>query len=372
MAEKDKKCIHSSVSGENRNVSKSFYDGTEPFLAIFTQTQVVLSGVRLTFDERIAQNISDLGAQIENARRTFVHSGDVIKALQDVGRITANYRQRLQAWENEATKREQYQRGQSGEKIAKMKAEHSRVRNKSMLGTRSLTKLEIELHQLSNDSQPANVPIEENSGSNSRNVDRGRDGSTDQMLTAIPEHILESHESAIASVLGKLVGNGLVITHTDANRTVDDGKEQAWDLKLPFALISGWYSKQEESAVEIGRQDYKLRRIAEPRKKRDLRIWLIPKSRQASESLSLAFDRIHLTLEGRNIDACRLDFQCNQYDEMLDAESLPKSNSIRAFVERIHERVFVAQNIPFFVVHADFNNLELSQNQLVLKVRTSS
>ena len=170
MVENDNKSNHASVVESDDG--RSFYNGTEPFLAVFTQTQVVLSGVRLTFDERIAHNISDLGAQIENARRTFVHSGNVVKALQDVGRITANYRQRLQAWENEATKREQYQRGQSGQKIAKMKAEHSRVRNKSMLGMRSLTKLEVELHQLSNDSQPDDVPVEESFGSTSRNVDK--------------------------------------------------------------------------------------------------------------------------------------------------------------------------------------------------------
>ena len=75
------------------NFEGSSFDGTESFFAVYTQTQVVLNGVRLTINGNISQQVSDLAAQIETARRNFIHTNDVTSAIQDVMRISSTFRQ---------------------------------------------------------------------------------------------------------------------------------------------------------------------------------------------------------------------------------------------------------------------------------------
>ena len=336
-------------------------------MAVFTQTQVVLSGIRLTFDENIAQTTSDLGPQIEDARRTFVHTGDVTKAIQDIGRIAATYRQRVQSWEAEANRRENNKQAFSGEKIAKMKAEHSRVRTKAMLGDRSLTKLTVELHQLSStDLKPTEVVI-----SNRPTVQAVEETKQDDIEVQIPEEQLQKYLRAVESVLENVITKEGQVFRFDSGKFKHDpleGVDQVWGEGGALAVIASWSVVEKEVERSYGEPDYSLSRSGKPMTHRDLRIWLVPRTPKAAESLETIYERLDVVLSGFELDKYRLDFSIGDL-ELLDKERLPLSKKVANWIRKTGRKV--AESHPMCLVYADLRQLELKQNEMLLQVRTT-
>lgn len=346
------------------------FKGTEPFLAIYTQTQVNLSGVRLTFDERIAHNVSDLGAQIETARRSFVHTGDKVKALQDIARIAATYRQRVQAWEAEAQRRERNKSLVSGEKIAKMKAEHSRVRTKANLGDRALTKLEVEIHQLkiSDLVRAADTPT--NAKPDVVNSESPQPTNLETPTAAkFSQEELQQHVSMISEAATQLLGQNFLISYDGAGEIINDEvREQAWDSK-ELLMVVRWtdrVKKTERVFDKVEMDEFAKPATQGPVKTRDLKIWLVPKTKQLSRSFQIAGSEFRLTLEGRGIDVCELKITC-QTIVGSDEHDLPKSPRLRKFLDRVFEKI-ANESEPLNILGADFKNLEPIQNQLLMNI----
>lgn len=150
---KDAACSPSSKNSSVSEGTENVYTGSEPFFSFFTQSQVILSTLRLTLDARVVVQTSDLSSQMESARRGFQHSGNLIVVVQDVGRIAAQFKQRAQQWEREIQNREQNKSGMSGALIQRLKAEATQVRGRILGIDRALIKLEVMLHQMAGEAK---------------------------------------------------------------------------------------------------------------------------------------------------------------------------------------------------------------------------
>ena len=142
------------ASSESANSTQSSagdqyaYEGSEPIFSVFMQAQVNLQTTRLTIKERVVQNVSDLVAEMELARREFMHLGNATKAIQDCKRIGTTFEQRAQEWNRAAQAIERDTRNMSGNDAKRMRAEHSRIRTSLNVLNRYFTKLEVELNQI--------------------------------------------------------------------------------------------------------------------------------------------------------------------------------------------------------------------------------
>ena len=339
---------------------ESYFQGTEPFLSVFTQTQVVLSGIRLTFDERVAHNISELVSQIENARRTFVHSGDIVKALQDIARISSSYQQRVQAWESEASRREKGRAVISGEKIAKMKAEHSRVRMQATLGSRAITKLEVELHQLTNQQLQRNVE-------KSESVDTSEPEDVQPEVTVDQKAVAEAVEK-LRRLLKFSFNEALELNYQDFSQTEQKHRRVMTHFaKSAFILEIVWTQTELQTELpQIGEASYQLNRSGAPAVCRDLRIWLIPISSSASKALKIAADEVELVADGRDLDNFRFgietvdDFSPFEGPLSLTPEGVETVQKIQASCRN--------KNIDFALGYADLRQLELAQTEIKISV----
>jgi hypothetical protein len=141
--------------------TENVYTGAEPFFTYFTQPQVILSTLRLNLDGRLVAQTTDLAAQMENARRGFQHAGNLSVAVQDVGRITAQFRQRVQCWDREVQNFERDKRGRNGQHIQRIKAECAHVRSRIQAADRALVKLEVKLHQMVGEAKGENAATQQ-------------------------------------------------------------------------------------------------------------------------------------------------------------------------------------------------------------------
>ncbi len=148
-----------------REGTENFYSGSEPFFAFFTQTQVILNTLRLTLDNQVVVSTSDLGSKMESARRSFQHSGNLVMVIQDVSRIAAMFRQRVQSWEREVQNRERNKHGMNGTLIQRIKAEIAHVRSRIHGIDRAVIKLEVKLHQMAGEAMDENQSKPETRGS---------------------------------------------------------------------------------------------------------------------------------------------------------------------------------------------------------------
>lgn len=128
--------------------TENFYTGSEPFFTFFTQAQIIMGALRLTLENRVIVPSTDLGAQMEGARRGFQHTGVLKIAIQDVTRIASIYRQRVQLWEREIQNIEREKRSMNGAKIQQIKAEAAYIRGRIQAIDRAIVKLEVQLHQM--------------------------------------------------------------------------------------------------------------------------------------------------------------------------------------------------------------------------------
>lgn len=334
--------------------SGNFYTGSETFFGVFTQAQVYMSGVRLVHADKVTQQVSDLASQIENNRRRFLHSGDVNFALQELTRITNSFNQRVQAWESEATRRERNKKTMSGGALAKMKAELTMVRTKTRLASRTLTKLEVELHQISG---------RESSESKSQPLDAGEDRAEvtgKDIPVEEQEPVLSIHEQAravafadeLSLFLRKSIGASLPISFDNAKLNVvgkPDRMEQVWDAKaektVPVFLASGWAVKHPGNPDGMNRA----------RKKLDFCFWLIPKSLGASKAMKLVDGQVELWISSRKLDSARITFR------IADQNEFPESELMGGFLHRFSEKYGTTPNL--LVAH--FHNLEWTQKTII-------
>jgi hypothetical protein len=133
--------------------TENYYTGSEPFFSFFTQAQVILGTLRLTVDSSVVVQSADLSSQMESARRGFQHSGDLVMAIQDVGRISAQFKNRVQSWERYVQERQNNKRQMNGALIQRIKAEAALIRGRVHAIDRALIKLEVTLHQMAGEAE---------------------------------------------------------------------------------------------------------------------------------------------------------------------------------------------------------------------------
>jgi hypothetical protein len=348
---------HEPTKIEREDGQGNFYSGSETFFGVFTQAQVYLHGVRLVHNEKVTQQVSDLASQIENNRRKFLHSGDVNFALQELLRIASSFNQRVQAWESEATRRERNKKAMSGAALAKMKSEFSMVRTKVRLASRTLTKLEIELHQI------AGKELSE-----SNDAALTTDVQTKRMPVATVNDLMEPQKPAISpeeqaraaecaqeldQVLKQLIGDSMLVSFENAKQRVSgdpDRMEQLWDTpataKIPLLLVVGWHTKHPDQAD-----------AGQDRKRLDLTVWLIPKSMNASRALGHADGQVSLAIRSRKLDSANITF------ETASETEFPRSEVITGFLEKFANRY--GDDSPTLLV-GHFRNLEWSQRKVLV------
>lgn len=143
----------SAQSGLVGEGTENFYSGSEPFFTFFTQPQILLGTIRLTVDQRLVVPVTDLSAQMEAARRGFQHSGETTTAVQDITRISAQFRSRIQAWERELQNLQSDKRKLSGSLIHRIKAEAALIRGRIAAIDRAMVKLEVTLQQMAGEAR---------------------------------------------------------------------------------------------------------------------------------------------------------------------------------------------------------------------------
>lgn len=274
------------------------------------QAQVNLNAIRLTLDEQVVYSVFDLAAQIETARRVFLHSGNLVAALQDMRRIENQFEICIQSWEGDVTERERNKRGKSGNELARMKAEVSRVRNKINLTRRTLTKLRIELYSLS-----AQDPDFESA-------------KTDTDSHALKQAQMEvlAETSLTAKVLLDLVGERLPLEYFSATRMVVGqlgAREQAWESNLAAMVMAGWYAAPNAKKGQF-----------------DIRIWIVPKSPKALDAIKQDHRDFQLSIEPRNGLPVELDWRLLS----VDSPEAPQSHSLTPFLQKIKVSRFDSNN----------------------------
>ena len=347
------------VKSKPEEGSGNFYTGSETFFGVFTQAQVYLSGVRLVHNDKVTQQVSDLASQIENNRRRFLHSGDVNFALQELTRITNSYNQRVQAWESEARRREQNKKTMSGGALAKMKAEFSMVRTKTRLASRTLTKLEVELHQIAG---RETYDAKHQSSATADNVNSTlSDIAAPDVQIDEPQPVLADEEQTKAAellreinlFLQSVVGESLLVSYENADRQDSENPdriEQVWDAQadcgVPILLAAGWTVKHPNNVDAMDRE----------RKKLDLCFWLIPKSLDSSNTLALVDGQTELWISSRKLDSAKITFRIAAENEF------PESDLISGFLARFTDKN--GGQSPCLLV-ASFQNLEWTQKAVV-------
>lgn len=347
------------VKSERDDASGNFYTGSESFFGVFTQTQVYLSSVRLVHDGKVTQPISDLASQIENNRRRFLHSGDVTFALQELMRITSSYNHRVQAWESEASQREGDKKTMSGGALAKMKSELSMVRTKTRLASRTLTKLEVELHQIAGRETMEAKQQRSGTGNNSQSGIAEKSASEPAIEKQKPVLTIAEQAQAAECIrdinlfLQNVVGKSLLVSYENADREITgdpDRIEQVWDTqldsKLPIVLVAGWTVKHPNNPDVMSQE----------RKKLDLSFWLIPKSLNVSNELRRVDGQTGLWISSRKLDSARIMFRI-----AADNES-PKSDLMLGFLDKFTSKY--GDQPPTLLV-AQFHNLEWTQKTVV-------
>jgi len=349
------------VAPKREQGTSTFYTGTEAFFGVFTQTQVVMNGVRLVHNEKVTQQVSDLASQIENIRRRFLHSGDVNFALQECVRITNSFNQRVQAWEAEASRRERNKASMSGHALAKMKSEFSMVRTKIRLASRTLTKLEIELHQIagrelfeSNEQQRSNEASNDQPAQSQTTAPKAPVEQQTSALSLEEQAKAAEYVREVNLLLHQLVGESLLVSYENADREVPgdpDRMEQVWDApaaaEIPVLLVGGWTVKHPNLVDGQGLE----------RKKLDLCFWLVPKSLNASKALRWVDGNTNLWIRSRKLDSAKITFGIATENEF------PKSELIAGFLEKFANK-YGNQSPTLLVAH--FRNLEWTQKTVIV------
>lgn len=345
--------------------SGNFYSGSESFFGVFTQAQVYVNGVRLVHDGKVTQQVSDLASQIENNRRRFLHSGDVNFALQELTRITNSYNQRVQAWESEASRRERNKKSMSGGALAKMKAELSMVRTKTRLASRTLTKLAVELHQISS-SEAAEPPTSEDEITGNRKSALKPDPANSipgapaeaevPRLTKQQQVEADRCLDATRAFLQQLIGSSIQMSFEDADLKTGgnpDRVEQVWegptDSEFPVFLAAGWSVKHPDEVAGV----------AQGRKSLDLRIWLVPKSLQASRGLEWIEGELELWISSRKLDPTCIRFSVSRSPDR------PTSDLISGFAGKYAAKYDGTE--PTILV-ASLHHLEWIQKRVVVSL----
>ncbi|MFT5301031.1 MAG: hypothetical protein ACI814_001815 [Mariniblastus sp.] len=338
----------SSPSGSRGN----YYSGRESFFGVFTQAQVYLSGVRLVHNEKVTHQVSDLASQIEINRRNFLHHGDVNFALLDLKRITSSFSQRVQGWEGEAARREREKKTMSGGALAKMKSEFSMVRTKIRLASRTLSKLEIELHQIvgqeaakqrrANSNDPPTIHVT---------------AAEPDVPDPTPEELARAVQAsqALNRFLAEWTGDSLIVAYEQANLAIDETRdhvEQVWDPPSgngPALLVVAGWTVTRPFADGINTE----------RKRLDFRLWLIPKSLVASQVLSHPSAPMELGVTSRKLDSVVIGFR------NVTENDLPKSDLIASFLAKFSAKY---ETDPV-ILSAYLSDLEWVQRSVILKHR---
>lgn len=312
----------------------TFYDGSESFFGTFMQAQISLNAIRLTLDEQIAYSVFDLAADVETARRVFLHTGNIVTALHDVRRVENQFEMRVQSWDTDVAERARNKRGMSGAAIAKMKAEVARVRAKINLTRRTITKLRIELHHLGHQDDDADVT----------SVKR-------QQPPENPGLVELMQESITARILHDFIGSGLRLGYFEAKRMIVGqfgAREIAWDGELA-TLVAGWYP---------------CHRIKSQKDRFTIKIWLCPKSPEIRDRLFQEHAKLRLSI------ACAgslpVDLKWHRAEEPSD---FPQSHSLLPFLDRIDEKRFRPAGQPFHLMCATVNESFWKNSSLELIFR---
>lgn len=137
-----------------------FRGGPEVDIGLFSRVQQLIHGVRLTQDERIAVQTSDVASEVHVARKEF-EMGHVEQALRAIVRVSAGVDQKVAQWESRARQKESQKRNLSMLQIRKMNSEHAQVRARVELLRGQLRRLRVGLDQLNNSPPPTNSDSDE-------------------------------------------------------------------------------------------------------------------------------------------------------------------------------------------------------------------
>ena len=147
----------------------------------------------------------------------------------------------------------------------------------------------------------------------------------------------------------------------DANRTVEnetDGGEQAWDSKLPIMLAAGWSVWQKSPGEHAASQlDIMLGKARAGEKRIDFRLWLIPKTAEAALVLKVLDGKAQLQADGKFLDETQITFRA------ASAEDLPRSDTLRKFIERVKQKRF-PNNDEFVVLVGRLNALQYGEKSI--------
>ncbi len=299
------------------------YSGSEPVFGMFSQTKVILNGIRLTIRGKVFQNVGDLGSDLETARREFLHDGNCVRALQAVARVHAQLGQRNKAWEYEAQRLENNRLGQSGDALKRMRAEHSRVRNNIFGLNRMFSKLATDLNQICSKEaiqnelgDQTNEQAVQDSGEHVDLFELGRP----QRKTS------RTFAKQIREELLSVVGESLELVFSSAKKVVEKSnhRETAWDLGKNLILVAGWYPTDED---KLNVNEFVLR------------FWLIPKSPDSVWGIDhYLADNQFQVFARETSDHLNFEQICWQ------AENIPQSPHIGKFIKKLYNKRFESQS----------------------------
>jgi hypothetical protein len=118
-------------------------------IGLFSRVQQLIQSVRLTQDERVVVETSDVGSEVHTARKEF-EMRHLDQALRAVTRVSAGFDQKVAQWENLARRKESQKQKMSMLEIRKMTAEHSQVRTRIGLARAQIRRLRVGLDQMEN------------------------------------------------------------------------------------------------------------------------------------------------------------------------------------------------------------------------------
>lgn len=325
--------LKNSPNSLQQEIPDSVYSGTEPFFSFFSQAQVGLGTLRLSLEDRIVSQTSDLASSLENTKRTFQHNGKVNNALQDVNRILIQLQQRIQSWEREVQNRERNKHGSSGGHQQRLKSEIGHVRVRAQGAERTMSKLQIVLYQMDaaeNEAREAAAKAETSASegpSNAPSVSAASVAPASVAETPGIESPLSSTSSAVSSdasssftkLLNDLLDSSkLQFSSSAGAKDADSYRERAWDGQHVLIVVGLKHS------IAL---------------KNSMLLWLIPKSVEYSAILSKQSQQIHGLIASSSLPATStrtFSLELSRADQV----ELPRSQSIANFVNKIIDKRF--------------------------------
>ena len=349
--------------------TENFYQGSEPFFSFFMQAQVVLGAVRLTLQDQVVVQTSDLGCQMESIRRSFLHSGNLTTATRDILRVVAQFNQRVQIWEREVQNRSRDNRGKSGNLIQRIKAEIARVRSKVRTVDRTLVKLETRLHQLAGEALGQGQSVTTTDADDERvQQESARQDSLDRP-TEVPgnQPPADSREFEIPSplytIVERLLGKGLLLRRDDATRTPVSSSnhlawERAWDPGLAMFLAASWSIITGHDAKSAHGESHADRAT--------LTIWLIAKNARLAKLVDRHAAKLVFRLAS-NTHSIVIRETSPTIITGFDA-NLPQAQSTRKFIDRIIQKRFAGDPASLRLLVAEFKDIALTSTGHTLRI----